>query len=39
MSRQMRPFWYYRDELSAEDGVTLNDEQILLPKSVQAGGP
>ena len=34
MSRQMRPHWYYRDEFSAKDVVTLNDERILLPKNV-----
>ena len=32
----LMPFWNFRDELSVEDGLILNGQRIILPKSLHA---
>ena len=33
---QLRAFWYYRDELVADDGILLEANQIVMPASLRA---
>ena len=36
ITKQLRPEWSYREELSAEDGAILKGDGVILPKSIQA---
>ena len=35
LNKDLQPYWFYRDELSIENGVLLKGYRILIPNSMQ----